>query len=87
MACAAIASAAGIPRLKSRGPIEAHGERERLILEGAPIPRLKSRGPIEAIVEDPSAPQGSGIPRLKSRGPIEAAWTYAYPAQARRFRG
>ncbi len=60
-----------IPRLKSRGPIEAMRPPLRTG-PGRLIPRLKSRGPIEA---EPGPVRFAGyadIPRLKSRGPIEA---------------
>ena len=60
-----------IPRLKSRGPIEAP---QSATVPGpdSTIPRLKSRGPIEASIILWFFFTFLLIPRLKSRGPIEA---------------
>ena len=64
-------AAAGLPRPKGRGPIEAPPARLRR-RHCLCLPRPKGRGPIEADIDVDTRCLWHRLPRPKGRGPIEA---------------
>jgi len=75
-----------LPRLSSRGPIEATPAPAEPSTYSA-LPRLSSRGPIEAAQPPYYDPGPVPLPRLSSRGPIEACLLLEKFPPANPFRG